>query len=88
MLLFEDNFMYDGVTDETTLTSVDNVQNVCMCLAQHRRFKTKNSVFIAVASEAPKAIRVAIPRHRGWEGVVYNHQGDKPLGVSVWEFLG
>ena len=84
MLLFEDNFMYDGVT----LTSVDNVQNVCTCLAQHRRFKTKNSVFIAVASESPKAIRVAIPRHRGWEGVVYNHQGVKPLGVSVWEFLG
>lgn len=56
MLLFEDNFMYDGVTDETTLTSVDNVQNVCMCLSQHRCFKTKNSVLNAVSSEAPKAI--------------------------------
>lgn len=53
--------MYDGVTDETTLTSVDNIQNVCMCLAQHRRLKTKNSIFNAVASEALKAIRVGIP---------------------------
>lgn len=42
MLLFEDNFMYDGVTDETTLTSVDNVQSVCMRL--HRQFLHRQTV--------------------------------------------
>lgn len=65
MLLFEDNFMCDGVTDEATVTSMDNVQHACMCLSQYGQFKTKSSILNDVANEAPKAIRVGIPRHWG-----------------------
>lgn len=83
MLLLEDKSTYDGVTDETPLTSVDNMQSVCMCLSRHRQPKNKNSV-LDVASEAPEAVG---GRHVPSVGGNTNHRGDKPLGTSVKGFL-